>query len=172
MIESKGPIEVLKICSELKKQNIKFNCSFVGKFHDTSFEKKFLGKIKRYKLEKSCKYLGPKYGEEKEKILENTNYLIFPTKYPEETFGRVILEAFMYGVPVLSYNNGAIKEIISKNYLGFVSEKSKWKELAIELSKRLKVKENHKKVREHFNKFFASDVPEKGMLEIWQKETA
>ena len=170
MIESKGVIDVLKICNKLKKQSIKFNCYFVGKFQDMNFKYKFVEKIKKYKLEEYCEYLGAKYGKEKQKILETTDYLIFPTKYPEEILGVVILEAFMYGIPVLSYDNGTVRETISKDYLGFFSEKSKWEELATELFRRLDTKENPKKIREHFKKFFASNVPEKGMLGLWQKE--
>ncbi len=152
MIESKGPLDVLNICSELNQKKVDFECLFVGRFHDNKFEKVFFKRLQELKLKKKCKYLGPKYGKEKFEILEETNYLILPTKYPEECFPVVILEAFMYGIPVLSYDNGAIQEMIAKDFLGYVSIQRKWEELFITLNKRFKKEEEPKKIRGEFKK--------------------
>ena len=62
-----------------------------------------------------------KDGKEKRKILEKTNFLIFPTV--EDTFGLVIIEGFMYGVMAFSYDEGSIREIIGKDFLGQYSKK-------------------------------------------------
>lgn len=150
MIESKGPIDVLKICRELKNNRIKFNCNFIGNFQEEKFKEKFNKKIKEFKLEEKCNYLGPKYGKEKGDLLKIADILIFPTKYPEETFGLVIIEAFMYGIPVYSYNNASIPEIISKDFLGYVSRKSSWKELSIKIKEDMNKKIEYKKIREYF----------------------
>lgn len=166
MIESKGPLEVLKICKELKSKQINFNCNFVGKFPDKIFEKKFFNKINEFDLEKECKYLGPRYGKEKFKILEKTNYLIFPTFYPNEVFPLVILESFMYGIPVLSYDNGAIKEIISNKSYGFVARQGNWQELANNLIKRISKKENPLKIREHFKKNYIFEKSRDKLIKI------
>ena len=117
MYETKGPLEVLKICNSLK-DHIKFKCFFVGNFPNREIEKKWLSLRKEYHLEKECVYLGPKYGKDKNEILGNTKFLIFPTQYENESFPVVILESFMFGIPVLSYNTGAIREMISQDYLG------------------------------------------------------
>ena len=96
MIESKGPLDVLDICNELSQKKIQFECNFIGKFQDKTFEKIFFKKLKELKLSEKCKYLGPLYGEEKLKVLARSNYLLFPTKYAEECFPLVVLESFMY----------------------------------------------------------------------------
>jgi len=166
MIESKGSFDVLKICNELKKRKKNFECLFVGDFQDNEFEKNFFKELKELNLEKHCKYLGSKYNKEKFKILEKTNYLIFPTRYFEECFPLVILEAFMFGIPVLSYNNGAVKEIILKDYLGFVAEQGDWKKLAEQIKKRLNKKENPKKVREYFKKNYLLRKSEEKLKKI------
>jgi len=157
MIETKGPLDVLYICNELKKKKIEFECSFVGKFQDSNFEKKFFKELNSLNLERECKYLGPKYGKEKFKILEKTNYLIFPTTYPEETFGLVIIESFMYGIPALSYDNASIKEIILNKKLGYVSKKGDWENISKELIKRIKKVESSKEIREEFKKKYLLD---------------
>jgi len=166
MIESKGPMDVLNICNKLNKKGIDFKCKFVGKFQDEEFRARFDKQLKNLKLEKKCKYFGPKYGEEKKKILEKTDFLVFPTKYTEETFGLVIVEAFMYGIPTLSYNNGAIKNIIKKDYLGFVSKNNNWEELFDALNRLLKKKIDPKKIREEFKKRFLLVKSEKKLRKI------
>lgn len=149
MIESKGPIDVLKICNGLNKKGIDFECNFVGKFQDEEFKERFENQLKNFKLQKKCKYLGAKYGEDKKHILEKTNWLILPTRYPQECYPLVILEAFIYGIPVLTYDNGATKEIISEKYLGYVAKAGKWQDLA----DNLKSKKDLDKIREHFKKY-------------------
>ena len=166
MIETKGPIDVLKICNKLNKEGFDFECNFVGKFQDEEFKIRFKNQLKDFKLEKKCKYLGAKYGKDKKKILEKTNFLIFPTKYQEECYPLVILESFMYGVPVFSYDNGAIKEIISKDYLGFVSKNNKWEELKKEIEKGFGKKIDYKKIRESFKKRFLLSKSETKLKKI------
>lgn len=168
MIESKGPIDVLNICRELKNEKKKFECLFVGKFQQEDFKYKFLNEIKKLELGKECKYIGPKYGEDKYKILGKTNYLIFPTKYEEECSPLVILEAFSYGIPVFSYNNGAIGEIISKSFLGYVSKHARWEELVSNLIINFGNRSSSREIREEFkNKYtlYRSGVKLKAILD-------
>lgn len=151
MIETKGPIEVLKICNELNKEGIDFECNFIGKFQNEEFKIKFMDRVKEYRLDKKCKYLGAKYGKDKKPILQKTDFLIFPTQYPEECYPLVILEAFMYGIPVFSYNNGAISNIVNENILGFVSKNNDWREL----SKKIKTQKSYPtKIRTIFKKHY------------------
>lgn len=154
MIESKGPMDVLKICNELNKEKIDFECNFVGKFQDEEFKVRFEKQLMNFKLEKKCKYLGPQYGEDKKKILKKTDFLVFPTKYPEECYPLVILESFMYGIPAFSYSNGAISELISENFLGYVSKGSDWKDLFGTLKEKFSEKIDCNKIRENFKKRF------------------
>jgi glycosyltransferase involved in cell wall biosynthesis len=166
MIESKGSMDVLKVCNKLKKEGTNFECNFVGKFQDKEFKKKFNEQLSNYELKEECKYLGAKYDKDKKKIFERTKYFIFPTKYPKECYPLVILESFMYGIPVLSYNNGAIKEIISKDYLGIVSNND-WESLAnyITISKNIE----YQNIRNYFKKFYIFKNASNKMKEILLK---
>lgn len=150
MIESKGPIDVLKICNKLNIKGVDFECNFIGKFQDADFKKKFEKQLKIFKLEKKCKYLGAKYGKNKNKILEKSDLLIYPTT--EDCFPLVILEAFMFGIPVFSYNTGAIKEMISEKDIGVVMNQKDWKGLFKEIKKNKKY--NPKIIRRKFQKHF------------------
>jgi len=171
MIESKGALEVLRICNSLNEKGIDFECLFVGPWKNKEFKVKWENFLQEKGLKDKCSYLGAKYGNEKEEIMKKANFMIFPTKYELECFPLVILEAFMYGIPVLSYDTGAIKEIISKEYLGYVSKKNSWKELETKLKKIIKEKVRYKRIREYFKDNFTIEIAEKRLNKILLKNT-
>lgn len=168
MIESKGPADVLQLCSRLKKNRIKFECNFVGAFSDENFEKRWFAELKKRRLEKECKYLGAVYGDNKEMIWASANYLVFPTVYPMECYPLVILEAFMHGVPVLSYDTAAVREIISKDFLGYVSKKKNTDELYGHLKNNLGVKD-WVRIREYFKRNYTIEIAGKKLNRIIEK---
>jgi len=168
MIESKGPLDVLEVCKLLKKDKTDFECLFAGAWDSYEFRDKWYETVKRYELEDQCKYLGPKYGKEKNKLFENANYLIFPTKYPMECYPLVIMEAFMYGVSVLSYDTGAIKEIINKDELGFVSKNNNYQDIYKYLKSNIYKQSNEIKIRNQFKERHTFDKAEQKMVIIFK----
>ena len=169
MYETKGTLDTLEICNSLKNQ-IKFRCLFVGSFPDKETENKWFALRKEYSLEKECVYLGAQFGKEKESILSKSNFLVFPTQYENESFPVVILEAFMFGIPVLSYNTGAIKEMVSKKFLGDVADQGDWNSLAEKLKIMAKKKVDSNKIRQFFKKNYQFEVSEKELIDIFNKE--
>ena len=167
MIREKGALDVLKICKKLKEDKIKFNCSFVGAIQDKEFFQEFNEEIKKIP---ECKFLGPKYSSEKDEILKDTDYLLFPTTYPMESFGTVVLEAFMFGVPVFTYNTGSLKGIVKHDFLGFVSKNRDSLELAKKLKERINKEEDRNKIREYFLENYTLGIAEKRLLKIFNKE--
>jgi len=147
MDESKGWLKLLLACRILKNKKIKFKCNFIGAWTRKEDEKKFNSIIKEYDLKKEVKYLGKKVGKEKEKFLENSNVLVFPTEYKLETFGRVIIEAMMFGLPVIANGIAAIPTIIQDKKTGFVLKNNTIQEIAHSLEKL-----QNKKLREKMGK--------------------
>jgi glycosyltransferase involved in cell wall biosynthesis len=169
MAPSKGPLDVLRFCKELKKKNIKFKCIFSGRSSDAKFIKVLNREISKLNLLEECKYLGGYDPSKRNKLLGEADFLIFPTKYPMECYPLVILEAFMAGVPVLSYNTGAIKEMISEEYLGVTSNKRTPKDLYNLFIKKRK-KFNRKKIRRHFKNNFVLKIATEKLNKIILKE--
>lgn len=75
-------------------------------------------KIFEYINAKQCldkiDFLGWSYGERKVNFFKSIDALIIPSLY--EPFGYIALEAMKYGVPVISSQNGGLKEILGENY--------------------------------------------------------
>lgn len=171
MIESKGPLDVLKICLDLKNKNINFTCNFIGQWDSVEFKQKWYNFLKINKLEKNCFYLGPKYGRQKIELLLKSNFLIFPSKYSLECYPLVILESFMCGVPVLTFNTGAIKNIVKNKNLGFVSKSNNYNEITNYILNFIEndIESDYWFIRNHFLKNHLLEFSEKKLIKIFLK---
>lgn len=170
MIEEKGTLDVLKICRYLKNKKIKFRAIFAGSWPNRKTKEKWFSLRNKLGLKNHCTYVGEKYNEEKNEVLEQSHFMVFPTKYKNESFPLVVLEAFMFGVPVFAYDNGAIKEIVSKDFLGKIAEKGNLEALAKEIEKRAGKKLDYAKIRNHFKKKYVFNVAEKKLAKIFEEE--
>jgi len=69
-------------------------------------------KIENLKLDGSIKLMG--YVEDAVKEIAKASVLVFPSVWPLEGFGLVMLEAMSQGVPVVAYDRGTAPEIIDE----------------------------------------------------------
>lgn len=65
-------------------------------------------------------YLGFVSGERKEAALREADVMCFPTYYPAESFGLVIVEALAFGLPVVTTRYRSIAEVLPPDYPGVV----------------------------------------------------
>ena len=80
--------------------------------------------VKERNLQDSVQYIGKQYGKDKETCYANSDIFVFPTFYHNECFPLVLLEAMSYGLPCVSTNEGAIREIIDDGITGYIVEKN------------------------------------------------
>jgi len=120
IILSKGVLDFIESMKILDARKVDFEAVIVGGKGDLD-QVTLIKKIGV--LSDKIKYLGPKYGDEKNKLLINSDIFIFPTYYPIETWGLVILEAMQAGLPVITTNEGAITDMIEDGINGFIVEK-------------------------------------------------
>lgn len=66
---------------------------------------------------RGLEWLGRKPLREVYELIGNAAFLVFPTE-GYETFGRVAIEAFAKGTPVIAANIGAIAELVRPNHNG------------------------------------------------------
>ena len=112
MIKSKGYFEVLKLAEQNKETSYHFH--FAGGWQNDVDEKEFSNFITMHKLEKNVTFHGFINGVQKKALFEKANIFIFPTRYKNEAFPLSVLEAFSYGLPVLSTNEASIPYIINQ----------------------------------------------------------
>lgn len=119
LIESKGVFVLLKACQILRCKKINFHCTFAGGVGDIN-EPLFNGKVRELKLTQNVKYVGKKYGTEKELEFAKADIFAFPSYYHNETFGLVNLEAMQYNLPIVSTFEGGIPDVVEDGVTGFL----------------------------------------------------
>ncbi|MEQ1549762.1 glycosyltransferase family 4 protein [Sphingorhabdus sp.] len=171
LVESKGPLELLEALQLLKSRGVKFKATFAGNPHPPITYEGFLANIKAKGLSDVVSFGGPVYGEEKDKLLRSADALALPTRYPNEAFPLVVLEAMAYGLAVVATPEGAIPDMVEHGANGFLVESRDVSGLADSLQQlicnpTLRTKmgaEGQKKIVERFSR----DVFNKRMGEIW-----
>jgi glycosyltransferase involved in cell wall biosynthesis len=145
MDKTKGWVEVLQACSLLEKAKIRFTCEFAGAWLSKDDEKFFKRFVKEQGLEKKVKHLGKVNEIEKDVAFRKSDILVYPTKL--DTFGRVIIEGMMYGLPVIANGIGAIPTTIQHDKTGFIMKNG----IPLEIIKFVKILKN-KNLRKRFGK--------------------
>ena len=164
LIESKGVLLLLAALKKLKDNGIKFHCYFVGGEGDISSEQ-LNQKINDLNLQEYVTYLGKKYGDYKHEIFQSSDIFVFPTFYHNECFPLVLLEAMMFGLPVISTNEGGIPDIVKDGETGFIVEKQKPKQLAEKIKWLIDHPEEVRLMGEKGQKYFLEHYT----LEVFEK---
>jgi glycosyltransferase involved in cell wall biosynthesis len=163
LIDMKGYKEVLKLAKNFPKY--KFN--FAGNFGGKEDEKYFFEFIRQYNL-RNVVYHGFVKDQKKDEFFRKNDGLIFLTK--NDIFGLVIIEAFSYGLPVFTTNQGAIPEIVDEN-VGMINESLDEDELIKNFEKFIKMyinEETFEKCKEKYLKNYTIEKFEnnlKGILD-------
>lgn len=173
MDRQKGWPKLLEACKILKGKNLEFECNFVGAWQNKKDEKYFKKFVDNNELEKNINYLGRKTGKDKNEILKNSDILVFPTEYKLETFGRVILEAMMFGLPVIANGIASIPSTIKNNKTGYVLGKNNPEEIAEKIKKLYENPKLRKNMginaRKRFLKYYTYEKYQNKFLEILNK---
>ncbi len=116
--DAKGIFEFLNVVRYLseKQSGPVIHGQIAGPFEDAQVESKVLLALKALP---NVSYVGPKYGSEKADFFRSIDALLFPSKYANEAEPLTIHEAMATGLPVIAWQRGCIKDIISSKS-GFV----------------------------------------------------
>lgn len=105
IVKFKGIEYLVENFKEINNPNIQLIICGEGKM--SSYIKEII------KDDDRIKYLGRVDSKEKEKVLLESDVMIVPSIW-YEPFGRVIIEAYKYGLPVIACNIGGITELLDK----------------------------------------------------------
>ncbi|MEB3287682.1 MAG: glycosyltransferase family 4 protein [Vampirovibrionales bacterium] len=117
--EGKGAHDLLEALALLKSsltQTQMPQLKIAGDFVDAAYENRIRDLISRHHLAGHVDFLG--YQENIQDFYRQIDLLVLPSK--NEPFGRVIIEAMAYGVPVIGADSGGIPEIITHQDTGWL----------------------------------------------------
>ena len=125
----KGINFLIETFKEIQSDDIRLTICGVGKLQNQVIES--------IKSDSRIQYLGRVDKEEKENVFVNSDVMIVPSIW-YEPFGRVIIEAYKFGLPVIACESGGITELLNDKYsIGIPSgDKIKLIEAILKLSNR------------------------------------
>lgn len=130
LLESKGVLVLLDACKILKEKGYSFVCDFVGGETAEIDATRFAHEVEVRSLNRIAVYQGRKYGNEKNAFFEKADAFVFPTYYPNETFGLVNLEAMEWKLPIVSTDEGGIPDVVKNGENGLICKKKNADSLA------------------------------------------
>lgn len=170
LIESKGVIVLLDALSYLKDKGCSFSCVFVGSTTVDIDEQRFNSEVEKRGLEPFVTYKGRMYGDDKNRVLSESDVLVFPTYYNNETFGLVLLEAMQNSLPVVTTDEGGIPDVVVDGEYGFICKRKDPVSLSESLQKLLEDKDLRvrmgEKGRVAYLKSFTVEAFEKRFVDI------
>lgn len=109
--------------TQLTKQShpLRLHLTVAGEFASPEDRMQFNERVRQPDLAQLVNYAGFTQGAEKRRLLAESDCLCFPTYYPLESFGLVVLEAMAAGLNVIATRWRALPEILPASYDGFVS---------------------------------------------------
>ncbi len=124
--KQKRQFEAVEFLNAFREIENDFKCYFIGGpsgtlGDDYLIELKEI--VKELNLESHVEFLGNLPQRKIRELLNRSKLLIHTSQY--ETFGLVAIEAHSVGVPVVSINQGSLKEIIDNNINGYIAESFK-----------------------------------------------
>ena len=167
LIRSKGIFDLLTACEKLKHQGVSFSCSIIGGEGDLTVDE-LQEEIKQRSINREVKYVGKKYGSEKNQYLLNADIFVHPTH--EDCFPLVLLEAMSFGLPIISTDEGAIPEIVDDGKNGMIVPKGNTNALVTAVKSYAEnlqsVVEHGNNAREKFREQYTIDQFEKRITNI------
>jgi glycosyltransferase involved in cell wall biosynthesis len=110
---------LLRIFAKLKEELPQATLTIAGEYTGMQpgqaelYKDKLLEIVRSLKLEANVRFAGPVDGEEKERLFRTADLLVNLSTDPGETFGYNLIEAKVWGVPVLCANWNGFREVVS-----------------------------------------------------------
>jgi len=174
---SKGYYDVIKATPEVLKHYKKVEFIFAGQFWNSQKKKEEIEKfIIEHELDAFVNFAGRVVGKAKKELLLSCGIFVLPTYYAFEGQPLVILEAMAAGLPIITTDQGCIKEMVIDCENGFIIEKKNPEKIAekiIYLLKNENVRRKMgKKSRERFLKYYTKDRFIDGLSRVFDEVLA
>ena len=132
----KGVPSLIRAFNKVSRDYKNLSLCIVGECLTPYTEKDLLQEIQNCHQSLDVKYLGLKKGAELSKEFANADLLVFPSIAPYESFGLVMIEGMMWGLPIIASDWRANKEVLGDEIGGVCYEIKDSHTLALEKSLR------------------------------------
>lgn len=127
----KGLIYLLKALKLLQDRKVDYKLYIMGKVIDENYFKELKDYIDQNNL--NVVFTGFLSAEEKDHILATSDIFVFPSLL--EGFGMVLVEAQVYGLPIVCFDNSSMSFSVKDNENGFLVKTGDYKEMADKIEK-------------------------------------
>jgi len=119
LMEEKGYWNVLEAASIVAQQEPRVHFIMAGPFYRLDGERRSRAFVQTHRLEAIVSFLGIVSGDEKVKLLLGSDLFVFPP-IAQEGQPLVLLEAMAAGLPIITTDQGAIRETVVDGENGFI----------------------------------------------------
>jgi glycosyltransferase involved in cell wall biosynthesis len=120
----------------------------------------------------NIQYIGQQSHDETIALIKKARFLVFPTLW-YETFGRVVIEAYACGVPVIASRIGAVQELVKENMTGILFAPDQISDLQQKILHMWKNGEECQQMgrlaRLEYERKYSADINYQMLLEIYRK---
>ena len=117
-------------------------------------------------------WLGRRPMTEVHQLMGEAQFLIFPSKW-YETFGRVAIEAFATGTPVIASNIGAVAELVESGHTGWHFRPGNVEDLVEKVNRALEhsaeLNQMRRKARAKFEKCYTAAQNYQQLIDIYEQ---
>ena len=121
MKEDKGVEVLIDAARLLRARGLQFRIEFVGEFTSDEYRQRLLRQLEDQQLSECVLFFGRKVGEEKWAHFRRADIFCFPSHYPAESFGNVLVEAMMFELPTVATRWRGIPDIVEDGLTGFLT---------------------------------------------------
>jgi len=123
LAKSKGYEDVLRSLPIVVKRREHVRYIFAGEWTNDEDSDGYEDFVRQNKLEARAAVLGVQTGENKKRLYREADLFVFPTYYPFEGHPWVIIEAMAAGLPIITTDQGCIRESVTDGDNGFIIPK-------------------------------------------------
>lgn len=122
LIPEKGVDAFLHLAVELCLRYTDLTCVLAGAVIDKREHAAQISRLKTLGLHERIRFVGVVTGDRKKQLLSESTALIFPSQYPLEAQPLTIIEAMSFGLPVVAFDTGGIRDIVEHGTTGCLVE--------------------------------------------------
>lgn len=122
LIPEKGVEAFLQLAVELSLRYADLTCVLAGAILDERDHAKQVSRLRALGLHERIRFAGVVTGDSKKQLLSESTALIFPSQYPLEAQPLTIIEAMSFGLPVVAFDTGGIRDLVQHGATGCLVE--------------------------------------------------